>query len=97
MEEAGLTADLWLCGTVIVDAGDVGVCLFVVAGENAQGEIQGSMEGTPEWVPYEAVLRLPVVEDLPFLLEKIHSMTRGDPPFSARSYYADEKLNIEFV
>lgn len=95
-EEAGITADLWLCGTVIVDAGEVGILLFVVAGENAQGEVHGSAEGTPEWVPYEAALHLPSVEDLPFLLERIHAMTQNDPPFSARSYYADEKLRIEF-
>ena len=81
MEEAGITADLWLCGTVIVDAGDLGVCLFVVVGEAAQGEVRESMEGTPEWVTYEAALHLPAVEDLPFLLEKIHRMTRNDPPF----------------
>ena len=97
MEEAGITADLWLCGTVIVDAGDLGVCLFVVVGESAQGEIRDSQEGTPEWVPYEAALHLPAVEDLPFLLEKIHRMTRNDPPFSARSYYVDEKLKIVFA
>ena len=31
LEETGLLADLWLCGTVIVDAGDAstGICLFV--------------------------------------------------------------------
>ena len=96
MEETGLQADLWLCGTVIVDAGDLGVCLFVVVGEAAQGEVRESMEGTPEWVTYEAALHLPAVEDLPFLLEKIHRMTRNDPPFSARSYYVDEKLKIVF-
>src|SRR5512140_3395669 len=43
-EEAGITAGLWLCGTVIVDAGDTytGICLFVFCGENAQGEIKAS-------------------------------------------------------
>ncbi len=97
IEEAGITADLWLCGTVIVDAGDVGVCLFVLVGENAQGEIRGSQEGAPEWVRYEAALHLPAVEDLPFLLERIHQMKRGDPPFSARSFYMGEKLCVEFA
>src|SRR5512140_2523509 len=32
-EESGLQADLWLCGTVLVDAGPSGVCLFVYSGE----------------------------------------------------------------
>src|SRR5512144_526736 len=40
LEEAGVTADLWLCGTVIVDAGEVGICLFVFCGENVQGEVK---------------------------------------------------------
>lgn len=95
-EEAGLIADLWLCGTVIVDAGEMGVLLFVVVGENTQGEVKGSKEGIPEWLQLEALSLLPVVEDLPFLLDKIRRMKRGDPPFSARSYYEDDKLIIKF-
>jgi 8-oxo-dGTP diphosphatase len=96
LEEAGITADLWLCGTVIVDAGEVGICLFVVCGENVRGEIKASKEGTVEWVKMEAVGRLPVVEDLPILLERIHKTNRGDPPFSARSYYEDGNLKVVF-
>ncbi|MDO8752522.1 MAG: NUDIX domain-containing protein [Anaerolineales bacterium] len=97
LEETGLFADLWLCGTVIVDVGDVGVCLFVVCGENPRGEIKASEEGAVEWVRKEAVLHLPVVEDLPILLDRIHQMNRGDPPFSARSFYdAEGKLQVLF-
>jgi 8-oxo-dGTP diphosphatase len=97
LEETGLLADLWLCGTVIVDAGDVGICLFVICGENARGEIKVGEEGTVEWVRREAVLHLPLVEDLPILLERIHLMKRGDAPFSARSYYDEnEKLKVVF-
>ena len=45
----------------------------------------------------DAVLHLPVVEDLPILLDRIHSMKRGDPPFSARSYYDEnDKLTVVF-
>jgi 8-oxo-dGTP diphosphatase len=98
LEETGLIADLRLCGTVIVDAGEAGVCLFVICGENARGEIQASAEGSVEWLRKDAVLHLPVVEDLPVLLEKIHKMRRGDPPFSARSYYDENhKLKIFFA
>lgn len=97
LEEAGLTADLWLCGTVLVDAGDVGICLFVVVGENAQGEVQASKEGAVEWVRMEAVAHLPVVVDLPILLDRIHSTQRGDTPFAARSYYEGDKLVVEFA
>ena len=28
LEETGLTADLWLCGTLIVDAGETGIALI---------------------------------------------------------------------
>src|SRR5689334_8296896 len=97
MEEAGLSADLWQCGTVIVDVGDLGICLYVFCGENAGGEIRPSKEGAVEWIRLEAVPQLPVVEDLPVLLERIHFMQRGDPPFAARSSYINEKLVVKFA
>ncbi len=98
MEEAGLQADLWLCGTVVVDAGASGICLYVYCGETRQELITPSAEGAPEWIPYEKVGELPAVEDLPQLLARVHVMRRGDPPFSARSYYdRDEKLVVEFA
>ena len=97
LEETGLLADLWLCGTVIVDAGEAGICLFVFCGENARGEIKASEEGAVEWVGKEAVRHLPAVEDLPILLDRIHNMKRGDTPFSARSYYDEnDKLKVVF-
>lgn len=96
-EEAGIQADLWLCGTVIVDAGDVGVCLYVFVGENAQGEVQPSKEGLVEWVQKDAVNRLPVVDDLPVLLRRIHAAQRGDPPFAAHSHYEGGELNVVFA
>jgi 8-oxo-dGTP diphosphatase len=95
-EEAGITADLRLCGTVIVDAGDIGICLFVICGENPQGEITESKEGRSEWIKKESINDLPSVEDLPILLNKIDSMNQNDPPFSARSFYEDGKLKIIF-
>jgi 8-oxo-dGTP diphosphatase len=99
MEETGLHADLWLCGTVIVDAGDAhtGIGLYVFSGDKPDGLLIPSKEGAVEWIRYEAVGDLPVVEDLPVLLSRVHNMRRGDPPFSARSYYDDgEKLRVEF-
>lgn len=96
LEETGLSADLWLCGTLIVDAGEAGVALYFFSGE-AEGEPRPSREGLAEWIPFERLSQLPVVEDLPVLLARIHSMKRGDAPFSARSYYDGEgKLTVLF-
>ena len=98
LEETGLEADLWMCGTVIVDAGDTGICLFLFSGEGHAGEPQPSEEGKAEWIAYEAVPELPVVEDLPVLLAKIHHMQRGDTPFFAWSHYDEgERLVVEFA
>jgi hypothetical protein len=74
---------------LIVDAGDMGIGLYIFSGEcpTEQGEPVPSKEGLAEWVPFEKLAALPVVEDLPELLSRIHAMKRGDAPFSARSYY----------
>ena len=99
LEETGLTAELWLCGTLIVDAGNshTGICLFIFSGDLLNGEPKPSKEGAAEWISFDAIGELPVVEDLPVLLSKIRHMKRGDPPFSARSYYDDkERLIVEF-
>ena len=99
LEETGLIADLWLCGTLIVDAGETGICLSFFSGECPEGknEPKPSAEGQAEWIAYQRIEELPVVEDLPVLLRKIHRMQRGDPPFHARSYYDEnDKLIVEF-
>jgi 8-oxo-dGTP diphosphatase len=98
LEETGLEVDLWLCGTVVVNSGqNPGICLYVFSGECSQGEPNASEEGTAEWVPFAALSRLPVVEDLPVLLGRIHTMKRGDAPFSARSFYEKESLTVKFA
>jgi len=98
LEETGLTADLWLCGTLIVDAGETGIALYIFSGECDDGDPKPSKEGLAEWVRYETIGELPVVEDLPVLLAKIDSMKRGDVPFSARSYYDEAgKLVVVFA
>ncbi len=97
-EETGLESDLWLCGTVLVDAGEIGVGLYVLSGEVTGGDLRDSPEGTAEWIPFDRVAELPTVADVPVLLDRIHRMRRGDPPFAARSYY-DQKgtLHLEFA
>jgi len=99
LEETGLTAELWLCGTLIVDAGDanVGIALYFFSGESLGGEPRPSEEGLAQWIRFEQIGELPVVEDLPVLLGRIHTLKRGDPPFNARSYYDEAgKLIVEF-
>jgi 8-oxo-dGTP diphosphatase len=98
LEETGLEVELWLCGTVIVDAGEIGICIFLLSGECPEGKPQPSAEGKAEWFEYDAIAELPVVEDVPILLSKIRHMQRGDPLFSARSYYDEqERLIVEFA
>lgn len=100
LEETGLAADLWLCGTLIVDAGDMGIALYFFTGECApgEGEPTSSREGRAEWIPFDQIGVMPVVEDVPVLLARIRHMQRGDPPFSARSYYDErERLIVEFA
>jgi len=100
LEETGLVADLWLCGTVIVDAGDAnaGIGLYLFSGERLDGEPKASKEGMAEWIPFDRIGELSVVEDLPILLSRVRHMQRGDPPFNARSYYDEqERLIVEFA
>lgn len=98
LEETGLSTELWLCGTLIVDAGEVGIALYLFTGECLEGEPVPSIEGKAEWIPFDQIGQLPVVEDLPVILSRVRHMQRGDPPFSARSYYDDqERLIVEFA
>jgi 8-oxo-dGTP diphosphatase len=98
LEESGLSADLWLCGTVVIETGqNPGVCLYVFTGESNGGEPQPSSEGQPEWMDYDRLTSLPVLEDLPVLLGRIHAMKKGDPPFAARSFYDEhDRLTMLF-
>ncbi|HSM70380.1 MAG TPA: hypothetical protein VK851_02460, partial [Anaerolineales bacterium] len=82
---------------LIVDAGEIGIALYIFSGEWTGGELISSKEGKAEWIDFDQISELPVVEDLPILLGKIHVMKRGDEPFSARSFYDDDgKLIVEF-
>jgi 8-oxo-dGTP diphosphatase len=94
-EESGLSvADLWLCGTVLVDASnETGIAIFILRGEYKGGNLQKSDEGTLEWIHRERILTLPLVEDLPILLPRALDMQRGEPPFAARTGY-DERDHL---
>jgi len=83
---------------LIVDAGKMGIALYLFTGESFEGELSSSKEGTAEWIPFDRIGELPVVEDLPILLSRIRHMQRSDPPFSARSFYDErERLIVEFA
>lgn len=98
IEETGLDANLWLSGMVTVDVGKTGICLYVFSGDNYRGDLKSSDEGIPEWILYKDLDKLPVVEDLPILLERIHQLRPGDRPFSARSFYdPDQRLVVSFA
>lgn len=97
-EETGLEASLWLCGTVVVDSGTVGIGLFVFSGAVVGGQLRESPEGRPEWIPYDRIQYLPTVPDVPQLVARIRQMKRGDPPFAARSHYDEVgQLRLEFA
>jgi 8-oxo-dGTP diphosphatase len=98
-EETGLIADIWLCGALVVDTGErTGVALFIFTGEHGGGALRASPEGNPEWVPLLGITRLPVVEDLPALIERVQAVRRGDAPFLGRSFYGSGgSLKVEFA
>ncbi len=98
-EETGLgIADLWLCGTVLVDASDdIGIAIFILRGEYEGGKLEISEEGSLEWVNRERISSLPLVEDLPVLLPRILNVRREETPFAARSGYDEQdRLFVRF-
>jgi 8-oxo-dGTP diphosphatase len=97
-EETGLEVDLWCCGTLVVDTGkNPGVCLFIYTGKWQGGEPVPTREGQARWVDPHELGKLPVVDDLPVLLQRIHQLQPGDLPFSARSHYDKHgKIVVEF-
>jgi 8-oxo-dGTP diphosphatase len=99
LEETGLNAELALCGTVIVEnTGPVGIGLFILCGTNPVGELLASAEGIPEWIPFDSLEQVPLVEDVAIFLKLIRAMRPGDAPFSGRSYYdSSGQLVVEIV
>jgi 8-oxo-dGTP diphosphatase len=99
LEETGLeSADLRLCGTVLVDASEaVGIGVFVFRGSVSGGGLRESEEGSLEWVKLDQALRLPLVEDLPILLPRVWDTGQGGVPFSARTFYDEQdRLQMRF-
>ena len=100
MEETGLVPDdLRLIGTVTVDTGqEIGIGLYVMKGTCDNGDPLPSEEGELEWVPFDEIGGIDLVEDLPVLLPRVLKAQASDPPFSARYFYdQQEKLVVEFT
>lgn len=98
-EETGLdVADLWLCGIVMVDAGeDTGIGLFVFRGSTDQQPLENSEEGKLEWIPVDRLTEYPLVEDLPILIPKVLRIEQGGEIFFARYWYDEhDYLRIDF-
>jgi 8-oxo-dGTP diphosphatase len=99
LEETGVIPDtLWLCGTVTVDTQEsIGIGIYVYAGTCSAGKPHPSPEGKLEWVAFEELPSLPLVEDLTILLPKVLSQSREDAPFSAHYHYdSSGKIQIRF-
>jgi 8-oxo-dGTP diphosphatase len=88
-EETGLDMpELELCGMVNIDTGeDIGIGVFVFRGKYAGGELVESREGKVEWISLEETNGLPLVEDLPFLLQNVSQHSKNRCPFSAHYSY----------
>jgi 8-oxo-dGTP pyrophosphatase MutT (NUDIX family) len=96
LEETGLNAELSLNGIIFVDTGQIsGIGLFIFRGENETGELSASNEGIPEWISFENLREIPLVEDVAIFLDRICRMTTKDPAFVGRSYYDDGNLKVE--
>jgi 8-oxo-dGTP diphosphatase len=98
-EEAGLDEDLWLCGTVLIDASEeVGIGIYVFRGEySGRQEPAASNEGELDWIGLDALNEVLVVEDLPVLLPEVLKTRQGEPPFCARYHYdVEDRLQIQF-
>ena len=98
LEETGLTVKkIYLSGTLIVDASEqVGIGIYIYRAEYTGGEMQPSSEGHLEWVNIHQLSDLPLVEDLPILLDRVLRQRDGQPPFSARSFY-DENEHLQVI
>ena len=92
IEETGLhPPHLWLGGLITIDTGpDVGILVFVLRGECPEGNPSPSPEGILEWVLFDDIQELPLVEDLYTILPHLLAKQPGEIPFSYHYSY-DEK------
>lgn len=100
LEETGIVArDLRLCGVMIVDVGsNPGIGLYVVVGQADPHPLTPSEEGTPLWVPLDAMQDIALVHDLPLILPRALQAYRTGLPFSAiTSYDSSGEMHLQFA
>jgi len=87
-----------MCGNIVIDTNkNPGICIFIFTGEYVSGEPKFCNEGSLHWIPYKNLANIPVVEDVPVLVDKIRSKQTGDAPFSGKGFYQKNKLELEFL
>lgn len=74
-EESGLDCeDLTLRGVITIEVQESqGILLFVFSGQKFSGELRESDEGSLEWVELDNIPALPVVDDIPVLVNMLAS------------------------
>lgn len=99
-EEAGISCnDLCLMGTIMIDVEDEqGILLFVFSGQNIQGDITDSDEGTLHWIEIKALKSINVVEDIPELVLRVtQARDTGRPFFGKYLYDGDGKRVTSWI
>ncbi len=100
IEETGLEVEaLRLVGLINIDGDQpTGIMLFVFAAESRSGEPIPSDEGALEWIDFDHITRVDLVEDLPIILPRaIRHPTGASPFFAHYSYNEQEQLVIRFA
>ncbi len=101
LEETGLqVTQLRLRALYNIDAGGPqGVLLFVFTCHSASRELcPTTPEGALRWVPRHELLSLPLVEDLPQMLQRVLDLAPDAPPlFVHCGYDSDDRLRLRIA
>lgn len=98
-EETGLILEEQvLCAVITIDTGQPsGIGMFVFKGTPSEGEPIVSKEGTPEWVDFDQINNLDLVEDLPELIPRVLDWKPEDPIlFGQYKYSSKNELEMTF-
>jgi 8-oxo-dGTP diphosphatase len=99
-EETGITGvPLTLCGTIVIDTGPhAWILITVFSGVyDSNKPVRPSIEGNLEWHNLKEIPKLPIVEDLLVLLEKVGQMKNsGGQFFGYYRYDGQGKLSTKF-